>query len=221
MKQLSRIASAVALTVGLFAASQASAATICSNCLYSGSGATFLGAHNANAGDSSGFRHDLIAIPGPGPLYFNDTWIFDLFPIGGSAQVNANFVPISPSAFSSFRVRMFEATGTSCTNGMATAAGGLLTGYCPAVVQGALLGTSVAAGANADLLPVSLLTAGRYMFVVDGFANYLGLNGDGSPRQAQYSGQLQIDQLPEPTTLALAGLALVGIAASARRSRKA
>ena len=225
MKQLSSIASAVALTVGLFAASQASASTICSNCLYSGSGATFLGAHDANNGDSSGFRHDGIVVPpapiGPTPpLFFNDFWIFDLFPVGGTAQVNANFIPLA-TAFSSFRVRLFEATGTVCSNGMGSSSGGLLTGYCPTVVPGALLGTSVAAGSNADLFPVNLLSAGRYMFVVDGFANYLGNNGNGSPRTAEYSGQLRIDVMPEPTTLALAGLALVGIAVSARRNRKA
>ena len=225
MKQLSSIASAVALTVGLFAASQASAATICANCLYSGSGATFLGAHNPNAGDSSGFRHDGIVVPpapsGPTPpLFFNDFWIFDLFPVGGTAQVNANFLPLS-SAFSNFRVRLFNATGTVCSNGIGSSTGGLLTGYCPTVMQGALLGSSVPAGSGADLFPVSLLSAGRYMFVVDGFANYLGNNGDGSRRTAEYSGQIRVDVIPEPTTLALAGLALVGIAVSARRNRKA
>ena len=225
MKQLSSIASAVALTVGLFAASQASAATICANCLYSGSGATFLGAHNPNAGDSSGFRHDGIVVPpapsGPTPpLFFNDFWIFDLFPVGGTAQVNANFLPLS-SAFTNFRVRLFNATGTVCSNGIGSSTGGLLTGYCPTVMQGALLGSSVPAGSGADLFPVSLLSAGRYMFVVDGFANYLGNNGDGSRRTAEYSGQIRVDVIPEPTTLALAGLALVGIAVSARRNRKA
>lgn len=212
MKQLSRIASAVALAAGLFASSQASATTICSNCLYTAAGATFLGAHNANTFDISGFRRE---IPGVAVLtHVIDTWVFDLFPVGANAQVNASFIPIIPSAFSNFTINLFSAAGSTCALGMGNSLG--TAGFCSAVGLGPLLGTSVAFTGGANLFPVPLLAAGRYAFQVEYDANVLPVG-----QQSTYSGQLTISRLPEPGSLALVGLALVAAAAGLRSSRKA
>ena len=59
MKQLSRLASAVAIAAGALFSSQAMAADVCINCEYLGEG-TYLGAHNSLTFDVSGFRHTAI-----------------------------------------------------------------------------------------------------------------------------------------------------------------
>lgn len=212
MKQLSRIASALALAAGLFASSQASALTICSNCLYTAAGATNLGTHNSTTNDTSGFRRDdlmnssLVGIP------VTDTWAFELQPVGGRAQLNANFLPLIPSAFSSYVINIYSSTNT-CALGIGNSTG--TTGFCSSIVLGALQGTSVTGVGNTNLFPVTLL-AGSYAMVVSYILNPIGSD------VAQYSGQLLISRaIPEPGSLALAGLALIGVAASLRRSRKA
>lgn len=211
MKQLSRIASAVALAAaGLFAASQASAATICANCLYTAAGTTYLGSHNPNSNDGSGFRRQDVAVAVP--TFVQDTWVFDVFPVSGSAQINANFIPIIPSAFSNFTVDLYSATHACVAIGNAAGS----TGFCPGVVlNGGPLASSVAAVGGANLFPIGL-AAGQYAFVVSYTANVLPVG-----ETAEYSGQLRLRPLPEPGSLALVGLALVGVAATMRRARKA
>ena len=212
MKQLSRIASAAALAAGLFASTQAMALTVCNNCLYTAAGATFLGAHNSNTFDISGFRRE---IPGVAVVTnVIDTWVFDLAPVGANTQINANFIPIIPSAFSNFRVDLYSAAGSTCNNGIGDSLG--IGGFCSAVGLGALLGTSVGVAGGANLFPVSLIAAGRYAFQVVYTANVLPTG-----QSSTYSGQLTVSRVPEPGSLALVGLALVGAAAGLRRSRKA
>lgn len=214
--KLSHIASAVALAAGALVAGQASATTICSNCEWNSLAAPvagmFIGAHDSRNADDSGFRHSQMWVASP--TAFNDIWVFDLSPVGAYAQINANFIPISPSAFSGFNVAIREVLSSTCTNGQANSTG--TTGGCSAVTLGATLASSVNAGANADIFPVAL-AAGTYAFQVSGTLNALGLTSTGAQRFAQYSGQLTTSELPEPGTLALAGLAMIGVAASLRR----
>jgi hypothetical protein len=201
MKLISRIASAVALTAGLFATS-AGAAEICNNCSYNGN--TYLGAHNANTFDTSGFRHNGITVGAP--VAFSDVWVFDLSPVGAVAQINANFIPISPSAFTNFNIDLrFVTSAPGC---------GAVGANCGATVLGGIISSSSNAGANSNLFPVAL-AAGRYAFVISGIANALG-----GPA-AQYSGQLSTSKIPEPGSLALVGVALLGAAFGLRGKRKA
>jgi PEP-CTERM motif len=221
MMKLSQIASAVVLAGGAMLAGQASAASICNNCEFFAAGAaagTYIGSHDSRDADTSGFRHSQMWVPVA--TAFNDVWVFDLQPVGAQAQVNANFIPISPTAFSGFSVAIREVLSFSgdCGTTLANAAGTL--GNCSSVVLGATLASSVNSGANADVFPVALM-AGRYAFQVSGTLNALGTTSTGALRFAQYSGQLTTSELPEPGSLALVGLALVGAAVGAKRSRKA
>lgn len=217
--KLSHIASAAALAVGVFASSQASAATICANCEWNSTATPvagmFLGQHNALNADESGFRHSQMWVATP--TAFNDIWLFELNPVGASTQINANFIPLFPAAFTGFNVSIREVLSFSCTNGIANSLG--TTGGCSAVTLGATLASSVNSGASADIWPVSL-AAGTYAFQVSGTLNALGLTSTGERRFAQYSGQLVTAEIPAPGTLALAGIAILGAAASIRRARK-
>jgi PEP-CTERM motif len=216
--KLSHIASAVALAAGAFVAGQASATTICQNCEWYAAGApgTFIGAHDSFGGDDSGFRHSQMWVPVA--TAFNDVWVFDLAPQGAFTQINANFIPIQPTAFSGFNVAIRQVLTSTCPVTIANTLG--TSGNCSEVTLGAVLATSVNAGANADVFPVAL-AAGRYAFQVSGTLNAMGTNPNGTNRFSQYSGQLTTSVIPEPGTLALAGLAMVGVAASLRRTRKA
>lgn len=223
--KLAQIASAVALATGALVSGQASAATICSNCEWNALPAPvagmFIGAHDSRTFDDSGFRHSQMWVASA--TAFNDVWVFDLAPVGAFTQINANFIPIQPSAFSGFNVAIREVLSSTCTNGKANSSG--TSGGCSAVTLGATLASSINAGANADIFPVAL-AAGRYAFQVSGTLNAMGgstdpVTGVFTPRFSQYSGQLTTSEIPEPGTLALAGLAMVGVAASLRRSRKA
>jgi hypothetical protein len=222
LKLLSRgLASAVLMT-GLFAASQASAATICSNCLYGNTAGVYLGAHNSNALDGSGFRREnLVNTTGSTITGITDTWIFDLQPIGANAQINANFLPISPLLISNFTISLYSVvsyTNPSGLIGNALGNSGLVTAF----TLGALQGSSVPTGIGASTLFPVVLPAGTYAFQITYDLAVSPLVGTpATPLTSEYSGQLRALPIPEPGSLALVGLALVGAAAASRRSRKA
>lgn len=211
MSQLTRIAAAVALASGALFAGQASAAEICTNCLYTAAGATYLGTHSPITNDGSGFRRKDLPSNTPGVV---DTWVFDLQPIGGSAQINANFIPIIPNSLNNFTISLYAVSSYNCPNGIGNAVG--TSGFCPSVTTfGAPLAVSSPVTGGANVFPTTLL-AGSYAFVITYDIANIGT------QTAEYSGQLRVTQVvPEPGSLALAGLALVGAAAGLRRSRKA
>ena len=210
MKQISRLATAAALAVGSLASGQALAADICVNCLYTAAGTTYLGVHNPNTFDSSDLTRVNISVAVP--TFIQDTWIFDIAP-AGRAEVNLSFNPINV-AFTGFSIQLFDAAGTVCGNGIGNAIG--TTGFCgTTMVNGLALGSGVAGISGSTLFPVSL-AAGRYAWVVTGTAQVLNPG-----QQGRYSGQMTVSVIPEPGSLALVGLALIGAAAGLRRNRKA
>ena len=194
MKQLSRIAAAAVLAAGSLVAGQAYSAEICSNCSYTGD--TYLGLHNALTFDTSGFRHNSI-----GTGAFSDTWIFDFTPTA-DGEVNANFLPSTSITGFVVTLRAVDILGVCGATGAS----------CVGSSLGAVLVTGVTTATNA-ILSWNDLAAGRYAIQVFG----TGISTSGA---AQYSGQLALS-VPEPGSLALVGLALVGAAAGLRRTRKA
>lgn len=194
MKQLSRVAAAAALAAGSLFAGQVMAAEICNNCSYTGD--TYLGMHNTLTFDTSGFRHNAIGVGA-----FTDTWIFDFAP-AGAGEANANFIPSTSITGFAINLRSVIVPGACGVAGTS----------CVGSVLGAVLAPGTTSLTNA-IFSWSNLAAGRYAVQVSGTNS----NGTGA---AQYSGQLAL-AIPEPTSLALVGLALLGAAAGLRRSRKA
>lgn len=221
--KISRIASAVGLVAGLLGAGQAMAVNVCVNCLYTAAGPTYLGSLNPTTADTANFRRENLANTGSSTISVTDTWLFDISP-AGNAQMTASFNPFfgSTTRISNFTSVLRDVTGASCV-GQGNATG--TSGNCTSISFGSL---SVNGFASSTLTPSgnvqsgsvvfpTFLNAGRYAFQFT--YNLAPENG----QLSDYSGQISVSaaKVPEPGTLALAGLALVGVAAAARRNRKA
>lgn len=195
MKSLTRIAAAAVLVVGSLTAGQVMAAEICNNCAYTGD--TYLGMHNGLTFDTSGFRHNGIGVGA-----FSDTWIFDFTP-ASNGEVNANFIP--STSITGFVVNLRDANGTPGVCGATGAS-------CVGTSLGAIISAGVTTATN-SILSWNNLAAGRYAIQVFG-------TGTSSAGNGQYSGQVAL-AVPEPSSLALVGLGLIGAAVGLRRTRKA
>ena len=193
MKTLTRtLAIAAVATAGLWT-SQASAALIANE---SYNGDTYLGVHNPLTNDTSLFN-DATLVSG----FFTHTWFFDIAP-SAATTVNANFIPGFPDPLSitGFTVSLFDVTAATC---------GAIGDSCTGITLGGLIGTGTP-GTNSSNIGFTQLDAGRYAFQVSGTV---------VSEPTLYSGQL-VTKVPEPGTIGLLGLALLGIAFAGRRSRK-
>lgn len=212
MKQLSRIAAAAALAAGALVSTGASAATICTSCSYTSAtnNNLFIGSLSALTGDNS-FLLSGSTLQNTGA--FTQNFIFNFAPIGSAAS-NLSFTP--QSAISNFKLELLSVTATGCP--MLTMIGGFGfgNGGCTSFAPGALIATAATGPSNFVNLPFTPITAGQYLIRVTGIVTQSG--GGGNPDNG-YSGQVTTQNVPEPGSLALAGLALVGAAFAARRRK--
>jgi len=180
-------------------AQTANAGTICSGCeVINGAAGTYVGMYNPDLFDNGTFNHtDIQADVGPSTA-FNDFFVFDLNP-AGRGSISADFTRFT--AIGDFEGALWTDGGSTCD-----AAASPLPGACSAVVPGTELYRVSASGDRWEIL-ANGLTAGRYIIQVTGTTRASG--------PSSYSGQLAF--VPEPGTLALLSLGLMGIGATSRR----
>ena len=201
MKQLAKIAAAAAFVV---LGSQAQAAMIFNGDYNNALSNNYIGSYISTSSDSAFFSNANLTRGS-----FTNTYVFNFSPVG-SATVNGNFIPGFPNtnSISNFQISLFSATASGgCTPVIGTA----IAGFCTGLTLGPLLGSGFNLG-NSSSVPFTPLTAGLYAFTVRG-------NVESLP--TLYSGQLSTTPVPEPTSLALAGLGLLGLAAAARKRKAA
>lgn len=179
----------------------ASATVVCNNCAYiQGQPGTYLGTHSPLTDDNSTFGNATTGQNGA----FSNWWVFDINP-AGAASVNAIFLPINN--ISNFDVQLFSVTGSNCAaNGPTTG------GLCSSLTTGAMVADGFTNPAYATVIDFTALTAGRYAFNITGT-----ISGLAPTQPASYTGNLQVQAVPEPASAVLATLGLAGIAFTRRR----
>ena len=226
MNQLSKVFGTVAVAAAALCASQAYAsgqfALATPNYLGDATHGTYIGIMDPSfiPTENATIASSLV----PVNASFNDFWVLDVIP-SGNVALSLSFLNIS-AQYSAFSVSLLKDQAPITNLALAkytcasqSQAGGavacLNTGPGVPVVVPTTNSTFGVPGpvGFTSLVTNAFLTAGRYVVRVSGTTV-----GGTNP---SYSGQIQVNQIPEPGTLALAGLAMLGAAVSLRRRKTA
>ncbi len=208
MKQVSKMIGSALVVAAAFAATHASANGVVhpfaydNNAQFQGND-TYIGTLSPTFYNSATFGNGSFNAG-----VFTDYWTFDISPAGNNSA-SLTFQP--PTGVTGFAISLYKTTamGVCALTGLNTAA------QCttqPTI--GALVPTSNSSIGNfTSYATTSFLAAGRYVVEVTGTAliNVAGANS--------YGGSIAVNPLPEPGSLALVGIGLLGAAVSLRKRK--
>jgi len=195
MKMKNWLAHVVATGALALGSQVAQAGIICQGCEYGDDAGTYLGSYNPTTFDFGTFNHSDVGIDVGPSTAFEDFWVFDLDP-GGTGSISADFTAFT--AITGFHGELYaDNGGTTCTGS-----------DCSAIDLGALMASEDSVNRRWEIIEDNL-PAGRYIIRVTGTTN--------PNSTSAYTGQLAFI-VPEPGTLALLGLGLMGVGLSRRRA---